>query len=229
MSFIGKAVARGLTLPNIFAWASQKWLFGFDSVWGTFRLRLKARLLGIGVGKNVRCHGKVGLLRWPGGKIAIGDNVSIISSWRRATAASLAFPARLRVFGPGAQIRIDEGAQLSGTAITARSTCIHIGKNVLIGPNCIIVDSDFHAPWPAQNRAFSPGYENDAPVTINDYAWIGLNSIILKGVTIGEGAIIGAGSVVSRDVPAWCVACGSPCRVVHNYAHETSATGQINV
>ena len=78
----------------------------------------------------------------------------------------------------------------------------------------IIVDSDFHAPWPVSERPLNPGLENDRPVRIGDGAWIGMHSIILKGVTIGDGAIIGAGSVVTRDIPANAVACGSPARVV---------------
>jgi galactoside O-acetyltransferase len=53
-----------------------------------------------------------------------------------------------------------------------------------------------------------------APITIEDDVWIGMNCIILKGVTIGQGAIIGAGSVVTHDVPAWSVVAGNPARVV---------------
>ena len=56
--------------------------------------------------------------------------------------------------------------------------------------------------------------EADRPVAIGDGAWLGMHAIVLKGVTIGEGAVIGAGSVVTRDVPAYAVACGSPARVV---------------
>jgi acetyltransferase-like isoleucine patch superfamily enzyme len=56
--------------------------------------------------------------------------------------------------------------------------------------------------------------ERDSPVDIGDYVWVGMNSIILKGVTVGEGAIIGAGSVVTRDVPPFCLAAGAPARVL---------------
>jgi len=51
-------------------------------------------------------------------------------------------------------------------------------------------------------------------ISIHDNVWIGFNSIILKGVTIGENAIIGAGSVVREDIPANCVASGNPCRII---------------
>jgi len=53
-----------------------------------------------------------------------------------------------------------------------------------------------------------------APIRICDKAWIGMNAIILKGVTIGEGAVVGASAVVTHDVPAWSVVAGNPAKVV---------------
>ena len=217
MNYFAKARKYGLTPANIISWLSLQSMAHLGKWPGTIALHVKARLLGVQLGKNVVAHGPVGLLRWPGGHITIGDNTKIISSWRRATASALAFPTRLRVFGPGASIEIGEGCELSGASITARSTRISLGKGVLVGPNCVIIDSDFHAPWPPNQRSVSPGVERDAPVTIGDYAWLGLNSIILKGVSIGNGCIIGAGSVVTRDIPDNCLACGSPCKVVRVY------------
>ncbi|MDB5141270.1 MAG: thiogalactoside acetyltransferase [Mucilaginibacter sp.] len=61
---------------------------------------------------------------------------------------------------------------------------------------------------------------NTKPIMINDNAWIGMNCHILKGVTIGEGAIIGAGSVVTRDIPAWSIAGGNPAIVIKEIPHE---------
>lgn len=214
MDIFRKALQRGLTPANVAAWASLESLRCFGVCWGTLRLRLKARLLGVELGPGVTAHGPVGLMRWPGGAIRIGAGVSLISSWRRATAACLAWPVRLRVFGPGACIEIGAGTQLSGTSITARSTAVRLGRQVLVAPNCVIVDSDFHAPWPPEARATEPGLERDAPVTIGDHAWIGMQSIILKGVTVGEGALVGAGSVVTSDIPPRCLAAGAPARVV---------------
>ena len=63
-----------------------------------------------------------------------------------------------------------------------------------------------------QNKDWSD--VNSKPIKICDDAWIGMNVIILKGITVGEGAIVGAGSVVTKDVPAWTVVAGNPARVV---------------
>ena len=89
----------------------------------------------------------------------------------------------------------------------------------------MIVDSDFHAPWPPEARATEPGLQRDAPVNIGDYAWIGMNCLILKGVSIGEGAMIGAGSVVTRDVPPFCLAAGAPACVLRRLGPADAMPG----
>lgn len=212
--FLRKARARGLAPSNVISWLSLEIMRIWGAFWGTLRFYAKARLFGVKAGKGITAHGPVGLMRWPGGAISVGSGVSLISSWRRATACALAFPVRLRVFGPGAEIVIGDESQLSGVSISARSTRVEIGRRVLIAPNCVITDSDFHAPWPAEERISAPGMAGDRPVRIGDYAWIGMNSIILKGGEIGEGAVIGAGSVVCGHIPPYCVAAGAPARVI---------------
>lgn len=214
MKFIEKALKIGLSFGNITSYLYFKITYFFGTFFSTIFLYLKATLFGIKIGKNVRAHGKINLLRWPRGQISIGNNVSFVSSSNRSTACSLNFHVRLRVFGKGSKIEIGDNCQLSGTSITSRSKPIILGKQVLIAPNCIIVDSDFHAHLPVEKRAIDPGYEKDAPVIIKDYAWIGMNSIILKGVTIGKGALIGAGSVVTKDVPDYHLACGNPAKII---------------
>lgn len=59
------------------------------------------------------------------------------------------------------------------------------------------------------------------PIVVKNKAWIGFNSIILKGITIGEGAIVAAGSVVTKDVPAYSIVAGNPARVVRLINNET--------
>ena len=97
---------------------------------------------------------------------------------------------------------------------------IVIGNNVLIAPNVQIYTA-FH-PTNAAERFGAPRADGSfafcktqtAPVAIGNNVWIGGGAILLPGVTIGDNVVIGAGSVVTRDIPANTVACGSPCRVV---------------
>ncbi len=85
---------------------------------------------------------------------------------------------------------------------------IEIGEDAAIAENVCIRDSDNHL---ILNQ---PNYSMKAPVKIGNHVWIGMNAIILKGVTIGDGAIIAAGSVVTRDVPERCLVAGVPAKVV---------------
>lgn len=108
---------------------------------------------------------------------------------------------------------------------------ISIGKNVLVSWGCTLMDTDAHSVFPDARkgdvsdwkRGVMEGklgkYKNweqvkHAPIVIEDDVWIGFNSIILKGVTIGRGAVVGAGSVVTKDVPPFAVVVGNPARVV---------------
>ena len=62
-----------------------------------------------------------------------------------------------------------------------------IGKDTMVGPNCVITDSDFHAHWPAETRHIEPAFALDRGVSIGANVWLGMNSLILKGGTIGDG------------------------------------------
>ncbi|HEX2950228.1 MAG TPA: sugar O-acetyltransferase [Armatimonadota bacterium] len=87
---------------------------------------------------------------------------------------------------------------------------ITIGNNVFIAPNVSIITEE-HAMDVEQRLA---GLEYAYPVTIGDNVWICTGAIILPGVTIGEGSIIGAGSVVTKDIPPKSLAVGNPCKVI---------------
>lgn len=87
---------------------------------------------------------------------------------------------------------------------------VHIGDNVFIGPNVSI----YTACHPLNPEERNTGVEWAEPITIGDNVWIGGSVTILPGVTIGNNAVIGAGSVVSKDIPASSLAVGNPCRVI---------------
>jgi acetyltransferase-like isoleucine patch superfamily enzyme len=86
---------------------------------------------------------------------------------------------------------------------------VRIGSNVLMAPYASIIDDDRHEMEPGTRR-------DKGPVIVGDNVWLGRNVAVLPGVRIGDGSVIGANSVVSRDIPAGCFAAGAPARVIRN-------------
>lgn len=124
-----------------------------------------------------------------------------------------------------------------GTSLISRSK-IEIGDDVTVAWGVCVYDHDSHSlDWCARvedlrclredlRAGRDPLASKDwsvvctKPIRICDKAWVGMNAIILKGVTIGEGAVVAAGAVVTKDVPPWTVAAGNPARVVKCIEHE---------
>ena len=184
-------------------------------IW-TFFFRTQCIWHGVLCGKKPQVFGRV-IMRTPRGKIEMGDGVQFISSSWRASASGVAHPVRLRTFAPSAKIVFGSKSGMSGGSITARSQQIFIGAGTLIGPDCLITDSDFHIPWPPEARTTYSDAQHDAGVTIGPNVWIGARVIILKGVTIGEGSIVAAGSVVVKSVPENVMVGGNPARILKEY------------
>lgn len=117
-------------------------------------------------------------------------------------------------------IRIGNNVGISSSCIRIKEK-LTIGNYVNIGGNCIIMDTNVHQLDYRARRGEKVIDIDDvstivqsAPVTIEDDVWIGANCIVMKGVTIGARSVIGAGSVVTRSIPADCIAAGNPCRVI---------------
>lgn len=89
---------------------------------------------------------------------------------------------------------------------------VTIGDRTLIGYGAKILSSNHRIP-PVPQRIFNSGHV-DAPVRIGPDVWIGANSTILPGVSVGEGAVVAAGSVVTKNVPAWSIVGGVPAKVI---------------
>lgn len=104
---------------------------------------------------------------------------------------------------------------------------IEIGRRCMIGPHCYITDGD-HSTKPGMSVQSQP--MRKAPVVLEDEVWIGSHVIILPGVRIGHGAVIGAGSVVTRSIPANAIACGVPARVMRmrDETLEPAATESVH-
>ena len=103
---------------------------------------------------------------------------------------------------------------------------VSIGNNVLIASRVFISDHD-HGFYGESDRHDSPDtipVERElsfSPIKIEDNVWIGDNVSVLKGVTIGKGAVIGANSVVTKDIPKYCIAVGSPAKIIKKYNFKT--------
>ena len=91
-----------------------------------------------------------------------------------------------------------------------------IGDNCQIAPNVAI----YTAGHPVHPDTRNTLYEYGIGVTIGDNVWIGGNTVILPGVHIGSNTVIGAGSVVTKDIPDWVIAAGNPCRVIRSITEE---------
>lgn len=201
------------------------WRRAWPRLWGTLGYLVLKQWFGVEHAALPQVFGVLQLAKTPGAKIVLGRDVVLVSSSMRATAATLQGPVRLHALSETAAIVIGDGVGLNGSSITARSRTIRIGDHTMLAPDVIVVDSDFHVPWPAEGRATSPGLEQDADVMIGRNVWIGMRSIILKGTKIGDGAVIAAGSVVTDDIPRNVLAGGVPARVIRPLSPNSSHPG----
>jgi acetyltransferase-like isoleucine patch superfamily enzyme len=159
------------------------------------RAQLKLRRCGK-VPLTTRLRGNVSVEN--DGEIAIGEKVRIDGRTVRVELAAWKY----------AYLEIGSGTFLNyGVSLSAHREVI-IGSNCLIGNYVTIMDNDYHDLKEHDQQGRS------AAIHIGDNVWIGIRSVILKGVTLGDGCVVGAGSVVTSDIPPNAVAFGVPARVV---------------
>lgn len=113
----------------------------------------------------------------------------------------------------GGKVSIGSGCGISGSTIYAMKE-ITIGDNVLIGGNCKIIDNDFHPLQASQRIAQKVEDIKKRPIIIGDGCFIGANSIILKGTTLGKNCVVGAGSIVSGSFPDNVIIAGNPAMII---------------
>ena len=109
----------------------------------------------------------------------------------------------------GKNIHFRGMAMLNCNCVLLDSMPITIGDRTLIGPGCHLICTNHALDSEERMR----GLFHNAPIIIGDRVWLGANVTVLPGVTIGDDAVIGASSVVTKDIPAGVVAMGNPCRV----------------
>lgn len=171
----------------------------------TLSARCLLRLWGARVGKGLIVRGRLRLRIL--GTLEIGDSVRLQSGYSNYVGGHQ--PLGICVM-PGARVVLGHRCGISNSTIVCQSE-VRILEGTFIGGGSRIYDTDFHQ-LDAESRLANVGEVASQPVCIGPRAFIGGHCIILKGVTIGEGAVIGAGSVVTRDVPPYEVWAGVPAK-----------------
>lgn len=173
--------------------------------------RVMFALAGVRWGHGWRMYGVPIIQKHRRSTLQIGDALEL-RSIPHSNALGPFHPVILTTRRPGARLIIGHGFGMTGGTICAEQSIV-IGNHVWVGGNTTITDTDFH-PLLLADRLACPLDGATAPVVIEDGVFIGMQSLILKGVTIGAHSVIGAGSVVTGDIPAGVIAAGNPARVI---------------
>jgi acetyltransferase-like isoleucine patch superfamily enzyme len=165
----------------------------------------------------------------PSARFVAGAEVTNILGDRAAirVGRNTVLAGQLLTFGHGGDIEIGDWCFIGPGSRIWSAASVRIGNRVLISHDVNVHDNDSHPLGAAERHAQfveivqrghprEAGNIRSAPVVIGDDAWIGFNATVLKGVSIGTGAIVAAGSVVTRDVPPWTVVAGNPATVVRS-------------
>jgi maltose O-acetyltransferase len=172
----------------------------FKNIWDNARAVLRARWYlrhATHLGKKVRLWGRPSVQNW--GRMSIGDRVRLVST-----------VAQLELVADGGTLEICEGTFINYGCSIAAMDLVRIGANCSIGTYAILMDNDYHRLEP-ERRYERP---ESAPIILEENVWLGARVIVLRGVTIGAGSAIGAGSVVTHPIPPRTLAVGVPAKVI---------------
>lgn len=167
------------------------------------------------ISKDIQINGIPIIRAVNGGKIKIGKNVKLNSD-NIDYHINMHSSVKLLADRDGAKIEIGENTRIHGSCIHSYAS-ISIGVNCLIAGNCQIFDGSGHdlcLDNPSGRKNTSGGAR---PIDISDNVWIGGNSIILPGVSIGEGSVVAAGSVVVKNVPSRSLVGGNPAKIIKQH------------
>lgn len=162
---------------------------------------------GVDIGKNCTFFGKSIFRLLPKSSIKIGD-MCVFNSSHTSNLIGVYSPCIFSTLKKESKIEIGTSCGFSGTVISS-AICIKLGNNVQCGANTLITDTDWHFNDPRSGK--------DSPVIIEDNVWLGYGVKVLKGVHIGANSLIGAGSIVTKDIPANVIAAGNPCKIIKTF------------
>lgn len=172
----------------------------------TCLMKFNLKLRGVSYGKSIRFYGLAKIKRSSRGRISIGNHC-VLNSTSTSNLIGINRPCIFTALEPGSSLIIGDHCGFSGTVIGSFDKII-LGNHVRCGANTLITDSNWHLDDPRS------GFPD--PIIIDDHVWLGVNVTVLKGVHIGRNTVIGANSVVRKDIPADVIASGDPCKVIRN-------------
>jgi len=167
-------------------------------LWGKWRLRMCTR-----VGRLPRVYGSPRMTNL--GTLSIGDKFLFFSTTVRSEMVAYS-SGRIEI---GNNVFVNYGASISAHQL------VRIGDGSQLGSYACLMDNDYHS---VEDRS---QLGESKPIILGRNVWLGVRVIVLKGVTIGDNAVIGAGSVVTHDIPANCVAGGVPAKVIRTFGTPT--------
>lgn len=181
--------------------------------------KLSFKLNKVKYGKGLKVRGIVHIFRHSSKSIInIGCNTTINSA-RWATRIGCGDRSIIQMMGNG-RLTIGDNCGFSNVAISCAAS-INIGNNILIGSGSKIFDTDFHSVIAhSKNNKVTRDNPSAKPITIEDNVFIGAMVLILKGVQIGANSVVGAGSVVTKDIPANEIWAGNPAKFVKKLGCE---------
>lgn len=161
----------------------------------------------------VTLYGKPIIYKEPGSVIRMGKNVVLVSDSKK-NMAGINHPVIIATYSKDAEVLLEDNVGMSGASINCVSKCI-FKKGVMLGANVNVWDTDFH-PVNPQKRLHQTSIKDaeTSPVILEKNVWIGANTTILKGVTIGENTVVGTMSLVNKNLPSNSVCGGIPAKKV---------------
>jgi acetyltransferase-like isoleucine patch superfamily enzyme len=189
------------------------------SIWGIRKLVVILQEFFVNLIFKHKVGNKISILGLPiisihkGAKVKFGKNILLISH-SFFSQPGVNHPVIIRALTEDSRLTIGNDVGISGGGICVMKE-VTIGNNVMLGANAFITDTDFH-PISPQNRRHNYDDIQASKVVIEDNVFIGMNSIVLKGVTIGANSVIGAGSIVVKDIPPNQIWAGSPAKFIRN-------------
>lgn len=155
--------------------------------------------------------------RWP----VHGNVLQALQEGRLEIGRHALLEPNVWITAPGsARVRIGEGTFLNMGVMIAAEQLVEIGDHCMLANGCFVSDSSHRYDDPEKPITWQ-GFQGKGPTRIGDNCWLGIGTAVTSGVTIGERCVIGANSVVTKDIPAFSIAAGAPAKVIREVEYRS--------